>query len=223
MGFESGLMNEISKRKAKRAKDWLKQRGINPHVGEEHVRVEGLFGADTYDDGSVRIGASWAWSEGVYRHELFHRAHILRQFAPRPKDRKNLKRGKHGPFPTPFAVLSEMGAVIAEHRRASPKKLKDTAKIASSRGIVAAASARYAYEKIVSAKKILEKMGAKNADEKILRAIYESKTLTDLENNLETLKDLAELEKTGMKVGLREILAAKQLARWKKWSGGRRT
>ncbi len=216
MGLESGLMNEISRKKLKRAKEWLKKRGINPHAGEEHIRVEGLFGADTYDDGSVRIGASWAWSEGVYRHELFHRAHILRQFAPRPKDRKNLEKGENGPFPTSFAVLSEMGAAIAEPGKIRQKALKNTAKIVSGYGIVAAASAKYAYEKILDAKRKLEKMGAKSAEEKILQAIYESKTPTDLENNLEAVKELAELEKTGLKMNLREILAAKQLSRWKR-------
>ncbi len=210
------------KQKTKELKGW----GINPHVGEEHVEI--VLGRSETDElsGKIKIGMADALT-GSTRHELTHRAHILRVYAPTSRARKE-NAGKYMErIPEEFEAISETLATLAGlklwniasiekttmdvYRWANVERDKNTAK-----------AVRSTRNHVLEMWNTLRKVGLSRNEAKkaILHALYNSKTLTDLEIYRDSMAHYGELRKTGIETNPSEVIAMVGLARLKDNSVG---
>jgi len=215
VGMDSAILERILERRVKREREWLKQRGLHTHIGPDEIRVQGFFGGDTYENGEIRVGAL-ALLGKTLRHELAHRAHIERSFTPT----KGLRKKKSYPdaFSAEFGAISEMLAALAAHETMNIVKLERNTKKAYDNYVDSP-------EKDVAAKRArnlifemwgdLRKagLGGKEAHDAVLHALYNSKTLADLQRYREVMSKFAALRKTGADTNPSEVLAMRWLRR----------
>ena len=213
--MDSALLERILGRKVKQEREWLRQRGFPTHIRPDEIRVQGLFGGDAYENGEIRIGALALIKEMV-RHELAHRAHIERSFAPT----KGLRKQKNYPdaFSAEYGAISEMLAEMAAHETMNIVKLERNTKKAYDNYVDSPekdVTARRARNLIFEMWGDLRKagLGGKEAHDAVLHALYNSKTLADLQRYREVMSEFAALRKTGVDTNPSEVLAMRWLRR----------
>jgi len=219
--MDSTILEKIMAKRAKRERDWLKQRGLSTHIRQEDIQVQGLFGGDTYENGKIRIGALALIGKTI-RHELAHHAHIERSFAPTKKLRK--QNSYQDEFSVAFGAISEMLAAISEHETMNGMKLERITKIVLdnyANTVDREAMIRAVRKHILKMWQDLRITGLNQTESQnaILHALYNSKTLTDLEIYRSTMKHYAELRKAGVDTNPPEVIAMRGLAKWR--NGGR--
>jgi len=215
VGMDSAILERILERRVRKEREWLRQRGLHTHIKPDEIRVKGLFGGDTYENGGIRIGAL-ALLGKTLRHELAHRAHLERSFAPT----KELRKQKNYPdaFSAEYGAISEMLAALAEHETMNIVKLERTTKKAYDNygdSLGRAAMLLAVRDALLQMWKTLRRagLGRKEAHDAILHALYNSKTLADIGIYREVMPKFAALRKTGVNTNPSEVLAMRWLKR----------
>jgi hypothetical protein len=225
VSLESSTLRLLLRRRVRKAAEELKKMGINPHANEQHVEI--TLGNSETDPatGKMKIYAWGVLNSATMKHEGAHRAHILNTHAPTPRLRKE-KYGKYmEEIPSSFGAISETFATLAEgkvhgkmhlvrkldliHKYYGPEQDSE-AMILSVRN------------KVFELWDHLGRRGMNNEEKRwmVTQALYHSKDLRELNENVEAAKLWAELRRAGISANLREVLAMKQLGRWKRGRQG---
>lgn len=219
VGLESSFLRWWLRRKVRGAKRDLRADGINPHIHEKDVSISRTRNATNESTGAVEI-FPLTMTKGTVRHELAHRAHILRSAAPTQKMRK-AKRGKYLETDAGFAAISETLAILAERDWARMNELNRRLNLAvnyvGSHGQLPLAYVMRVANQVRDAWNTLKdtKTNPSTARKMILNMLYESKNLEELAENKNALKEWAKFDGGTLGMCPREVLAARRLSRWK--------
>ncbi|GEM_PF-3661293 len=208
MALPSSTLRRFLRWQAKRAIQRLKKEGINPHIPPKDVNLSEKSATDT-KTGEVGI---FFPTPATIRHELTHRAHILRSGAPTPRLRRQ-RAGKYMENTAEFAAISEMLAALSESDWGTilelDRRTKQTLEYLAAHGTAPYAYARTARNEIMETWHALRKQGTPRSEarRRILEALLEAKNLRELQENTGVLKRYGSVEY----MGVREMLAAERL------------
>lgn len=218
MGLESSTLRWLLRRQVRRMAEELKEWGINPHANETHAKITAWVSETDHRTGEMQIFALSVLSKETVRHEGVHRAHILNTHVPTPEMRKKL-RGKYmagEDVPRDFEAISEALAGLAERNIRYKNQLVRTLDMIykAGRGGKFLHAVR---KRVLHLWEYLDKKNVPHEEKRwaIMQALYHSKNLRELNENIEAVKIWAELKKSGIRTSVREALAMKRLGRWK--------